>query len=197
MNDVIVTIVGNVVDEPKRRYTRNNVGVTSFRMASTSRRYDREQGRYVDNTTLYVTVSAWRALGDNILASLHKGQPVVVQGRYLQRNYVVNEQPRVSYELEATSVGHDLARGISTFERSGRAAPPSVPIDADGLPGDALEHVHGLVDAGELSDPDSDLPDDVLTALDATDEAQQSPAVHGAPPQEYEPDPAARGLAVV
>ena len=51
MNDVHLTIVGNVVDEPRMRMTKNNHAVTSFRVASTSRRYDREQERFVDQDT--------------------------------------------------------------------------------------------------------------------------------------------------
>jgi single-strand DNA-binding protein len=43
MNDTMMTIVGNVVDSPRRRETKNGHDVTNFRVASTSRRYDREQ----------------------------------------------------------------------------------------------------------------------------------------------------------
>ena len=39
MNDTIVTVVGNVVDSP-RRVSLDNGAVTNFRRASTARRYD-------------------------------------------------------------------------------------------------------------------------------------------------------------
>ena len=58
-----MTIVGNVVDEPRTRETKNGHTVTNFRVASTSRRFDREQERYVDNSTLYVNVTCWRGDG--------------------------------------------------------------------------------------------------------------------------------------
>lgn len=52
MNDTAMTIVGNVVDEPRLRVTKSGHSVTNFRIASTSRRYDGEAGRWVDNSTL-------------------------------------------------------------------------------------------------------------------------------------------------
>ena len=64
-----------------------------------------------------MNVTSWRGAGENVFASLHKGQPVVVYGRCSTRNYEVNEQPRTSYELEATALGHDLFRGVTSFER--------------------------------------------------------------------------------
>jgi single-strand DNA-binding protein len=136
MNETTMTIVGNVVDDPRRRETKNGYAVTNFRVASTSRRFDREQERFVDNGTLYVTVTCWRAMAENVDKSIRKGQPVVVTGRYYQREYTVDEQVRTAYELEATAVGHDLGRGISQFTRVYHSAAPVVEKDEAGLPKD-------------------------------------------------------------
>lgn len=145
MNDTWVTVVGNVVDEPRQRETKNGHKVTNFRVASTSRRYDREQDRYVDNETLYVNVTCWRGQADNAAASISKGQPVVVYGRYFSRDYTKNEQVRTSYELEAVALGHDISRGVSSFKRMNRAAPTAViEVDEAGRPADASDHWLGL-----------------------------------------------------
>ena len=140
MNDTLITIAGNVVDQPRLRRTKNGHMVVNFRVASTSRRYDREQERFVDNTSLFINVTAWRAMAENIGQSLHKGQPVIVHGRYYTRDYVVNEQPRTSYELEATALGHDLARGVTTFERVYRPVAPEIVTDENGVPTDDSDH---------------------------------------------------------
>lgn len=134
MNDATMTLAGNVVDEPKIRRTKSGHTVTNFRLASTARRKD-QSGTWVDISTLYVTVTCWRALAENVADSLHKGQPVLVTGRYYAREYEVNETIRVSYELEATAVGHDLSRGTSEFHKVTRV-PSSAPVelDADGIP---------------------------------------------------------------
>ena len=145
MNDTMMTIVGNVVDTPRRRETKNGHVVTNFRVASTSRRYDREQERFIDNSTLYITVTCWRAMGENVDKSIKKGQPVIVTGRYYMREYKVEEQIRTSYELEAVAVGHDLSRGTSDFTRVYRSTPAAtVSRDEDGIPADESDHWVGV-----------------------------------------------------
>ncbi len=141
MNDTMMTLVGNVVDQPRTRRTKNGYSVSNFRVASTSRRFDREQGCYIDNATLYVNVTCWRGMADNVDESIHKGQPVIVTGRYYTREYTVNEVVRTSYELEANAVGHDLSRGVSRFERIYRSAPTvTVALDENGIPADESDH---------------------------------------------------------
>ncbi len=141
MNDTMITIVGNVVDTPRRRQTKNGFEVTNFRVASTSRRFDREQEKFVDNSTLYVNVTCWRQMGVNVDESIRKGQPVLVYGRYYMREYKVEEQLRSSYELEAVAVGHDLARGTSQFTRVYQSGPNvTVTQDGDGVPVDESDH---------------------------------------------------------
>lgn len=147
MNDTIMTIVGNVVDAPKLRRTKNGYSVANFRVASTPRRFDREKAIWVDGDTLFVSVTAWRAMGENIAGSLHKGQPVIVSGRYYQREYKQDDAVRTAYELEAVAVGHDLSRGVASFERVSRPAlAATVEVDADGHPADQSANYLDLAD---------------------------------------------------
>lgn len=154
MNDTTMTVIGNIVDEPRMRLTKSGHSVTNFRVASTSRRFDREQGRWVDNSTLFVNVTCWRSLAENAAASLHKGQPVVVTGRYYSREYELNETLRVAYELEANAVGHDLSRGTSEFHKLTRpAAAQLVDVDDDGVPADSSDHWLGIAHRSDLGAP--------------------------------------------
>jgi single-strand DNA-binding protein len=140
MNDTRVTIVGNVVDEPRLRETKSGISVVSFRIASTSRRFDREQEKWVDNDSLFATVTCWRWMAENVAESLHKGQPVIATGRIYSREYRIDEQLRVSYELDADAVGHDLARGRSQFSRTVRPVVMTrVEVDEQGLPPDLTD----------------------------------------------------------
>jgi single-strand DNA-binding protein len=148
MNDTEMTITGNVVDTPKLRRTRNGHFVANFRVASTPRRFDRETNTWVDGATLFVTVTCWRALGENVAQSLRKGQPVVVRGRYCQREYERDEKLHTAYELEAIAIGHDLARGIATFEKVYRSpVTTEVAIDEAGMPADESDNYLDLDDA--------------------------------------------------
>lgn len=147
MHDTIMTITGNLVDAPKLRRTKNGHCVANFRVASTPRRFDRETQQWVDGDTLFVTVAAWRALGENCARSLGKGMPVIVTGRYYQREYTVDEALRTAYELDATAVGPDLSRGVTTFEKVTRSAyPASIERDADGIPADLSGEYLDLAD---------------------------------------------------
>jgi single-strand DNA-binding protein len=136
MNETLITVVGNLVDDPKLRTTDSGVEVCSFRVASTARRLDRETGRWVDYGQLFLGVSCWRGLGINVAASLHKGDPVVVSGRLFTRQYERDGQLRSSYEVDAVAVGPDLARGTASFQRVTRPAVPAThaATDEHGVP---------------------------------------------------------------
>jgi single-strand DNA-binding protein len=151
MNDTTMTIVGNVVDAPKLRRTKNGHFVANFRVASTPRRFDREKAQWVDGDTLFVTVTCWRALGENVARSLRKGQPVVIYGRYCQREYERDETLRTAYELEAVAVGHDLTRGVTQFERMTRPSmATTIEVDEHGIPADQTHEYLELADEDKV-----------------------------------------------
>lgn len=126
MNETIVTLVGNLVDDPKLRTTDSGAEVAGFRVASTSRRFDRGEQRWVDGGSLFLSVSCWRSLGANAAASLRRGDPVVVTGRLTTRTYEKDGQTRSVAELEALALGPDLARGTAVFRRAPRAPEDAV-----------------------------------------------------------------------
>ncbi|MGW9175733.1 single-stranded DNA-binding protein [Streptomyces decoyicus] len=122
----MVTLVGNAATAVEHRQTTAGVTVARFRLAATSRRWDKAQERWTDGGTSFYTVRSWRALADNVAASVAVGEPLVVQGRLRLRE---GEQPPerggqrwFSAEVDAVAIGHDLARGTSAFRRVTRAA---------------------------------------------------------------------------
>jgi len=122
MNESFVTIMGNVVGDPQGRSTKAGKPFASFRVASTVRRWDSEQRRFVDGSTNFVNVVGFNALGGNIMASLHKGDPVVVYGRLRVNQYAAADGKNMtSVEVDAHGVGHDLTRGQSAFSRPERS----------------------------------------------------------------------------
>jgi single-strand DNA-binding protein len=122
MNETFVTVVGNLVDDPKLRTIEAGQDVAGFRIASTSRRFDRDSQSWIDSGQLFLAVSCWRALAGNAAASLRKGDPVVVTGKLTTRTYEKDGQTRSVCELEALAIGPDLARGTAVFRRSPRPA---------------------------------------------------------------------------
>src|SRR5258706_14921151 len=89
-----------------------------MRVAWTPRRQDRVTGEWVDGQTSYVTVNCWRRLATNVAVCVRKGDPVAIQGRVTVRPFDDREgRPRISVEIEASSVAHDLNHGVSQFNR--------------------------------------------------------------------------------
>lgn len=133
MFDTNIVVVGNVLTAPEwRRTASTNALVANFRVASTARRMDRDTGRWVDGNHFRVRVNCWRRLAEGVASSLTVGDPVVVAGRLYTRDWTDSEgNPRTVYEMEAMSVGHDLARGRGRFFRTKPAAPTSVAETAE------------------------------------------------------------------
>jgi single-strand DNA-binding protein len=122
-----VTLVGFVAGEPILRKTKDGTTVTDVRVGATTRVLDRATGEWRDGDTSYYTVNCWRRLGDHAKASLHKGEPVVVKGRFHTRSYEDKTgRLRTEVEITADTVGHDLSRGISNYMRT------RTPADAAG-----------------------------------------------------------------
>jgi single-strand DNA-binding protein len=120
MFDTYVTVVGNVLTAPEwRRTTNTGTLVAKFKVASTARRLDRENDRWIDGNSLRVRVTCWRKLAEGVASSLMTGDPVIVVGRLYTRDWVdADGNNRTMYELEAAAVGHDLARGRGKFARN-------------------------------------------------------------------------------
>jgi single-strand DNA-binding protein len=114
-----VTLSGNVVSDVTLRATSGGP-VAGFRMAVTESWWDKRTERWAERVT-YLTVSAWRQLGEHVADSVAKGQPVVVVGRLRQREYDDRDGiHRSVIEVDADIVGHDLSRGRASFVRRPR-----------------------------------------------------------------------------
>lgn len=132
MNEIQVTVRGNVTSQPRQvRFDDGNT-VTSFRLASNARRYDSQSREWVDAGTTFVNVNCRRWMATNVAASLAKGQPVIVTGKLRERSWEKNGRSGRSLEIEADGVGHDLAWGLSQFSRVVRSEQVRPPADEQG-----------------------------------------------------------------
>jgi single-strand DNA-binding protein len=121
--ETVITLNGNLVDDPELRFTSSGAAVASFRVASTPRTYDRQSGEWKDGESLFLTCSAWRQLGENVAESLQKGMRVIVQGRLRQRSYETREgEKRTVFEIDVDDVGPSLRNAtakVTKISRSG------------------------------------------------------------------------------
>ena len=122
MNDVYITLTGNVTHEPRQFPLPDGSRVTSIRVAASRRYLDRRTQEWMSSPPSFYSVRCYRSLADNVAQSVRRGQPVVVHGRLRIREYERDGERRFLAEIEASSVGHDLKWGIATFEKPPRAA---------------------------------------------------------------------------
>ncbi|MEV7325306.1 single-stranded DNA-binding protein [Streptomyces sp. NPDC093970] len=129
MNETLVCAVGNVATQPVYRELAAGPSAR-FRLAVTSRYWDREKSTWTDGHTNFFTVWANRQLATNAAASLSVGDPVVVQGRLKVRTETrEGGQQWTSADIDAVAIGHDLARGTAAFRRAAKpeTAAPAPP----------------------------------------------------------------------
>jgi single-strand DNA-binding protein len=167
MNETMMTVSGNLVSDVDLRVTTRGDALARFRVASTTKRYDRASGQWLDGDTTYWNVTAWRRAAENAAASLAKGHPVVVHGKVRQRTVdrpvagVPDATMAVTFtDLEAVSFGLDLTRcraqylrapiGPQTSGAAGESMPPEVEDDRRG-PADEGAGIPGAAVAGEES----------------------------------------------
>ncbi|MGB6578388.1 MAG: single-stranded DNA-binding protein [Streptosporangiaceae bacterium] len=113
-----VTLVGFVAQDPNIRTTATGKLVTKVRVGTTPRFRDSATGEWRDAETSYFNVSCWSRLADHVRASLHKGDPVIVKGRFRTSTFQdKNGQLRTAIEITADTVGHDLSRGPANYIR--------------------------------------------------------------------------------
>ncbi|MER8086591.1 single-stranded DNA-binding protein [Streptomyces sp. NPDC094048] len=117
--ETLITIVGNLVDDPELRFTPASHAVAKFRIASTPRTFDKSTNEWKDGEGLFLTVSAWRSLGENAAASLARGMRVIVRGQLKQRSYEDREGvKRTVYEIDAEDIGPSLKTATAAVTKT-------------------------------------------------------------------------------
>jgi single-strand DNA-binding protein len=120
--ETVVTMVGNLVDDPELRFTPSGAAVANFRIASTPRTYDRQSGEWKDGESLFLSCSVWRQAAENVAESLQRGMRVIVQGRLKSRSYDDREgQKRTVFEIDVDEVGPSLRSATAKVTKAMRS----------------------------------------------------------------------------
>lgn len=120
MRDLRTTVMGNVTKDPSRHVYEDGTETAVIRLASTSRYYDTERNEFADRKTEYFSVYARRGMAQNVLASVRKGDPLVVTGRLGSAEWTREGAQGFSMTIQAEAIGHDLSFGRATFGRTPR-----------------------------------------------------------------------------
>lgn len=185
MSDTI-TITGNIATPPEFKRTPAGVAITTFRVASAQRRYDRATGVWTDSGTNWYTVSAFRGLADHAFQSLSKGDRVILTGRLRLREWENGTRRGISVEVDAEALGHDLLWGTTTFQKDERSPrtesdtpwAPAAADDAWAAPGVEPSAVPTTGDPAQVAPGDAAAAELVLVGADqpAADAAREADA---------------------
>ena len=120
--DTVITLVGNLVDDPELRFTPSGAAVAKFRVASTPRFLDRQTNEWKDGESLFLSCNVWRQAAENAAETLQRGMRVIVQGRLKQRSYETKEgEKRTVYEVEVDEVGPSLRNATAKVSKTTRS----------------------------------------------------------------------------
>ena len=121
--ETVITVVGNVTDDPELRFTPAGAAVANFTVASTPRTFDRNANEWKDGDTLFLRCSVWRQAAENVAESLHRGTRVIVQGRLRQRSFETREgEKRTVIELDVDEIGPSLRYATAKVNRTQRGS---------------------------------------------------------------------------
>lgn len=116
--ETVITIIGNLTDEPELRTTRNGGTVANFSIAATPRVFDKQSNQWIDGDALFLRCSAWRDLATHCAQSLAKGMRVIAQGRLQQRSYQAQDgSQRTVIELQVDEIGPSLRYATAQVQK--------------------------------------------------------------------------------
>jgi single-strand DNA-binding protein len=120
--DTIITVIGNLTDDPELRFTASGAAVAKFRVASTPRMLDKSSGEWKDGDPLFLSCTVWRQAAENVAESLQRGARVIVQGRLRQRSYETKEgEKRTVIDLEVDEIGPSLRYATAKVQKMSRS----------------------------------------------------------------------------
>jgi single-strand DNA-binding protein len=121
--ETVITIIGNLTNDPELRFTPSGAAVANFTVASTPRNFDRQSNEWKDGETLFMRCSVWREAAENVAESLTRGTRVIVSGRLRSRTYDTKEgEKRTVVELEVDEVGPSLRYATTKVSKTSRGS---------------------------------------------------------------------------
>ncbi|MBC9707544.1 MAG: single-stranded DNA-binding protein [Enterococcus sp.] len=116
----LFTVVGNVTEDPKLRYTPSGTPVVNFSIAETPRKYDSESRQWKDSgETNYYRCTVWNKQAENVAETVVKGTRVIAVGKLRTEKYERNgEMVTSTNNLDIDHIGPSLAHATATVTRN-------------------------------------------------------------------------------
>lgn len=114
-----ITVCGNAVDDPELRFLPSGVPVANLRIASTSRKFNKDTQAWEDDSTLFLKVSVWREQAENVAETVKRGMRLVITGNLTQKQFEKKDGSKgSSYEIEDAEVAVSLSRATAVVTKT-------------------------------------------------------------------------------
>jgi single-strand DNA-binding protein len=130
-NEPQIVIQGNIATGPELRYTPSGRPVCGFTVAQNPRHKNPATGDWEDGTPVFMRVSCWGDLAENVAQSVNRGDPILVVGRIRQREWTPRTDPgspeprsQRATEVQADSVAVPMDKRILRLTRVTRDHEP-------------------------------------------------------------------------
>jgi single-strand DNA-binding protein len=154
--ETVITIIGNLTNDPELRFTPSGAAVANFTVASTPRTFDRQSNEWKDGETLFMRCSVWREAAENVAESLTRGTRVIVSGRLRSRTYDTKEgEKRTVVELDVDEIGPSLRYATAKVNRTQRGSTSGGGFGSSGTEGTSTDDPWGsapVASTGGFSD---------------------------------------------
>lgn len=150
-----ITVTGTVGTAPLHKVVGDQLSRTTFRLASSERRRSADGKTWEDTHTNWYTVTCFGRLAANVVASVAKGQRVILSGKLRIRTYTREDNSQgTQVEIIANSVGHDLGFQIATAAKRPTGERPEEPTPEPFAPSPPSDWASGLAPVEQETEPE-------------------------------------------
>lgn len=134
-----ITIDGRLAADPELRFGQSGTPICRMRVVASDRRLNQQTKEWEDGDTLWIDVTAFKQLAENVVESVQKGDLVVITGKIKTEEWEDREsgQKRSKIAMIADSVAASLAFRVlphAGATHAQRAPSPAAQAYAGGEP---------------------------------------------------------------
>jgi single-strand DNA-binding protein len=136
MQQISITIVGNLVGDPELRFTPSGAAACRFTIAHNPRVFNREANEWKDGEPTFFDCTVWRDLAEHVAESLRRGHRVILMGNLKTRRWESDGSGKTAagdtitrQELEVLAIGPELTFATATVVKATRTARGETPPD--------------------------------------------------------------------
>lgn len=106
-----ITVEGRLAADPELRFSPSGTAMARMRVIAADRRMNKETGEWEDGDVLWIDVTAFKKLAENLVESVQKGDLLVITGRIRTEEWDDRDsgQKRSKIAMLADTVAASLA----------------------------------------------------------------------------------------